>query len=345
MTEMSPLEDDLAAAKRRSEVLEALRAEVAKVIVGQEKVIEQVLVTVLSRGHALMEGVPGLAKTRLVSSLAQAAGLSFQRIQLTPDLAPSDILGAQTIHEDPQTGQRGYRFVPGPIFANMVLADDVNRTPPKTQAALLDAMQDREIRAGAASQQLPDPHLVVATQDPVEQEGTFPLSEALLDRFLLFITVDYPSGPEEWEMVRRVATGQQGQIAAVTSGAEILQFQELVARAPVSDEVLGFAWTLVRASRPNTPDSLDFVDRWVARGVGPRGTLALVTCAKARALLHGRNHATLGDVQAIARPALRHRIAGNHGARANNLTSDRLIEMLLEAIPADQAFARPVLTA
>jgi MoxR-like ATPase len=339
-TEHAP-QDDLAAVKRCKEAYDRLRAELAKVIVGQDKVIEQVLVAILSRGHALLEGVPGLAKTLLVSSLAEATHLAFKRIQFTPDLMPSDVTGTEIIQEDPQTGQRGYRFLPGPIFANMILADEINRTPPKTQAAMLEAMQERQVSAGGKVHRLPDPFFVLATQNPLEQEGTYPLPEAQLDRFLLYIRVDYPSGAEEWEIARRVTTGQMGKIIPIMSGEDIVEYQRLVTRVPVSDQVLGYAWTLVRSSRPATKDSLDFVDRWVAWGAGPRGVLTLVTCAKARAILHGRYHATAGDVQAIVRPALRHRIAGNYAAQANNLTSDRLIEMILEAVPSDRLYEKP----
>jgi len=339
-TENAP-QDDLAAVKRCKEAYERLRAELAKVIVGQDKVIEQVLVAILARGHALLEGVPGLAKTLLVSSLAEATHLAFKRIQFTPDLMPSDVTGTEIIQEHPETGQRGYRFLPGPIFANMILADEINRTPPKTQAAMLEAMQERQVSAGGKVHRLPDPFFVLATQNPLEQEGTYPLPEAQLDRFLLYIRVDYPSGAEEWEIARRVTTGQLGKILPVMSGDDLVEFQRLVTRVPVSDQVLGYAWTLVRSSRPATKDSLDFVDRWVAWGAGPRGVLTLVTCAKARAILHGRYHATVGDVQAIVRPALRHRIAGNYAAQANNLTSDRLIDMILEAVPADRAYEKP----
>jgi len=279
MTSDNAPQDALAAVKRCKEAYDRLRAELAKVIVGQDNVIEQVLVAIFSRGHALLEGVPGLAKTLLVSSLAEATHLAFKRIQFTPDLMPSDVTGTEIIQEDPQTGHRGYNFLPGPIFANMILADEINRTPPKTQAAMLEAMQERQVSAGGKVHRLPDPFFVLATQNPLEQEGTYPLPEAQLDRFLLYIKVDYPSGAEEWEIARRVTTGQQGKIYPIMSGEDIVEYQRLVTRVPVSDQVLGYAWTLVRASRPGTKDSLDFVDRWVAWGAGPRGLLSLVTCA------------------------------------------------------------------
>jgi MoxR-like ATPase len=345
MTSELMSQDDLAAVKRCKESYDQMREELSKVIIGQDKVIEQVLVAIFSRGHALLEGVPGLAKTLLVSSLAEATHLAFKRIQFTPDLMPSDVTGTEIIQEELQTGQRIYKFLPGPIFANMILADEINRTPPKTQAAMLEAMQERQVSAGGKVHRLPDPFFVLATQNPLEQEGTYPLPEAQLDRFLLYIRVDYPTGAEEWEIARRVTTGQLGQISPLMSGTDIIEIQRLVTRVPVSDQVLGYAWALVRATRPGTPEAMDFIDRWVAWGAGPRGVLTLVTCAKARAILHGRYHATAGDVQAIVRPALRHRIAGNYAAQANNLTSDRLIDMLLEAIPAERKYERPAAVA
>ena len=340
-TEKAP-PDDLAAVAKCQASYERIRAELAKVIVGQDRVIEQVLIAIFARGHALLEGVPGLAKTLLISSLAEATHLSFKRIQFTPDLMPSDVTGTEIIQQDLASGERQYKFLPGPIFANMILADEINRTPPKTQAAMLESMQERQVSAGGKMHRLPDPFFVLATQNPLEQEGTYPLPEAQLDRFLLYIRVDYPSGPEEWEIARRVTTGLQGRIDRVVTGDDILAFQQLVTRVPVSDQVLGYAWSLVRASRPTSKEAPEFVDKWVAWGAGPRGVLTLVTCAKARAILYGRYHATIGDIQSIVKPALRHRIAGNYAAQANNLTSDRLIEMLMEAVPADRKYEKPV---
>jgi MoxR-like ATPase len=333
--------DEVAAVGRCHEAYTRLRDELAKVIVGQHEVIEQVLVAMLAQGHALLEGVPGLAKTLLVSSLARALDLSYKRIQFTPDLMPSDVTGTEVIQEDPQTHQRAYRFLPGPVFANLLLADEINRTPPKTQAAMLEAMQERQVSAGGHRHPLPRPFFVLATQNPLEQEGTYPLPEAQLDRFLLHIKLGYPSGAEEWEIARRVTSGQLGQIEPVLSGEAILELQQLVTRVPVSDQVLGYAWALVRATRPGTPEAPDFVNQWVSWGAGPRGVLALIGCAKARAILHGRFHATCGDVTALAKPALRHRLAGNYAAHAHGYTSERLIEMLLEAIPADRVYTPP----
>jgi MoxR-like ATPase len=333
--------DDISAVQRCAQAYSRLRDELAKVIVGQSDVIEQVLIAMFSNGHALLEGVPGLAKTLLVSSLAQSLHLTFKRIQFTPDLMPSDVTGTEVIQEDPQTRQRAYRFLPGPIFANLLLADEINRTPPKTQAAMLEAMQERQVSAGGQMHALPAPFFVLATQNPLEQEGTYPLPEAQLDRFLLYIKVDYPSGPEEWDIARRVTTGQLGQIEAVLHGDDILSMQKLVARVPVSDQVLGYAWALVRATRPGTKEAPEFVNRWISWGAGPRGVLTLVTCAKARAMLHGRYHATVGDVQAVAKSALRHRIAGNYAAQAHGLSSEKLIDMLFEAVPADRKYEKP----
>jgi len=332
---------DIAAVERCQTAYQRLRDELAKVIIGQSDVIEQVLIAMFARGHALLEGVPGLAKTLLVSSLARSLHLSFKRIQFTPDLMPSDVTGTEVIQEDPATRHRAYRFLPGPIFANMLLADEINRTPPKTQAAMLEAMQERQVSAGGQMHTLPAPFFVLATQNPLEQEGTYPLPEAQLDRFLLYIRVDYPSGAEEWEIARRVTTGQIGEIQSVLSGDEIIGLQDLVTRVPVSDQVLGYAWALVRATRPGTPEAPEFVNKWINWGAGPRGVLTLVTCAKARAILYGRYHATIADVQAIAKPALRHRIAGNYAAQAHGLNSEKLIDMLFEAIPADRPYEKP----
>ena len=315
--------------------------QVKRVIIGQDEVVEQVRIGLFVGGHCLITGLPGTAKTLLVRTMAQILGLLFKRIQFTPDLMPSDVTGTQVIQEDQETHVRQYKFLPGPLFANMILADEINRTPPKTQAAMLEAMQERQITSGGDNHRLPDPFFVLATQNPLEQEGTYPLPEAQLDRFLLYIKVNYPTPAEEWEIARRVTGGRLGRIAPSLSGEDIVRMQQLVLRVPVSDQVLGYAWALVRATRPATPEAAEFIDKWVAWGAGPRGVLTLVTCAKARAILHGRHHATIGDIQWLIKPALRHRIAGNYAAQANNLTSDQLIDMLLAAVPADREYARP----
>ena len=265
----NPTPDDLAAVQRCKEAYDRIRTELAEVIVGQSNVIEQVLIAIFARGHALLEGVPGLAKTLLVSSLAEATHLGFKRIQFTPDLMPSDVTGTQIIQEDPETRRRQYQFLPGPLFANMILADEINRTPPKTQAAMLEAMQERQISSGGHVHHLPDPFFVLATQNPLEQEGTYPLPEAQLDRFLLYIKVGYPSPAEEWDIARRVTTGTLGRITPSLTGEDIIQLQKLVLRVPVSDQVLGYAWALVRATRPGTPDGASFVDKWIAWALAP----------------------------------------------------------------------------
>jgi MoxR-like ATPase len=333
--------DDVAAVQQCEKTYHRLREELAKVIVGQNAVIEQVLVAMCARGHALLEGVPGLAKTLLVSTLARALDLSFKRVQFTPDLMPSDLTGTDIIQENLETGAREYRFLSGPLFANLILADEINRTPPKTQAAMLEAMQERQISAGGTIHKLPAPFFVLATQNPLEQEGTYPLPEAQLDRFLLYIRVDYPSAAEEWDIARRVTTGDVREIQPVVASEEILRMQQLVGRVPVSDQVLGYAHALVRASRPGAKEAPEFVNRWVSWGAGPRGVLTLVTAAKARAILYGRYHATVGDVQAVIKPALRHRIAGNYAAQAAAVGSEKLIDMLLEAVPADRKYDKP----
>jgi MoxR-like ATPase len=338
---MPPTTDDVTAVQQCTATYQRLRDELAKIIVGQGDVIEQVLIAMLSRGHALLEGVPGLAKTLLVSSLAKSLHLTFKRIQFTPDLMPSDVTGTEVIQEDPETRIRAYRFLAGPLFANVILADEINRTPPKTQAAMLEAMQERQVTAGGEAHALPAPFFVLATQNPLEHEGTYPLPEAQLDRFLLFIRISYPTGTEEWDIARRVTTGQLGDIQPCVSGDEILRLQDLVLRVPISDQVLGYSWALVRASRPGSEEALDFVNQYVSWGAGPRGVLSLVTCAKARAILHGRYHASVADVQAVAKPALRHRIAGNYSAQSHGIGNERLVEMLMQAIPADRKYERP----
>ncbi len=322
--------DDVQAVEQAHRDCLRLREELRKTIVGQDDVVEQVLIAMLAGGHALLEGVPGVAKTLLVRCLAQALDLTFKRIQFTPDLMPSDITGADVIQEDPQTRERAYRFLPGPIFANLLLADEINRTPPKTQAAMLEAMQERQVSAGGWMHDLPRPFFVLATQNPLDHEGTYPLPEAQLDRFLLYIRVDYPSGPEEWEIARRGHLASIQDVQPCLDGARVLSLQELVRRVPISDQALGYAWALVRSSRPG-PEAAEAVSKWVAWGAGPRGLLTLVACAKARAVMEGRFQATIEDLKRLAKPALRHRIAPNYAAQAEKIDSDQLIASLLEA--------------
>jgi len=334
-------DDKLVAVAEMSRLHDRLRSELAKVIVGQADVIEQVLIAMIARGHCLLEGVPGLAKTLLIHSLAEALSLSFHRIQFTPDLMPSDISGTDVLQEDPITRERRYEFIRGPIFANVVLGDEINRTPPKTQAAMLEAMQERIISAGGKDFKLPDPFFVLATQNPLDQEGTYPLPEAQLDRFLLYIKVDYPTRDEEWHIARRVTSGTLGEIEPIVSGEDILKTQKLVEDMPVCDQVVGYCLELIRSTRPGTDESLDFIDQWVSWGSGPRGVLALMSCAKARALLDGRLHTTIDDVKSIAAPALRHRVSPNYAGLAEGITSERIIEMLLDEVPDDKEFEVP----
>lgn len=319
-----------------------LRDELAKVIVGQDEAIEQSLVAIFAQGHALLEGVPGLAKTLLVSSLARTLQLSFKRLQFTPDIMPSDVTGTDIIQEDPATGRRETKFLPGPLFANMILADEINRTPPKTQSAMLEAMQEHQISSGGKTYPLPDPFFVLATQNPLEQEGTYPLPEAQLDRFLLYIRMDYPREAEEWEIARRGTMEAVQPLAAVISADEVLRFRDLARRVPVSDQVLGYAWTLVRASRPGSRQAFDFINRYVRFGAGPRGLLSLLWSAQARALLYGRYHATLADVKALLKPALRHRVACNYAAQAAGISTDQLLDQLLAAVPDDRLYEKPL---
>ena len=326
--------DDLEGARRLRAAYDTVRAEVAKVIVGQDAVVEQLLVCIFSRGHALLVGVPGLAKTLLVSTLARTLSLSFSRIQFTPDLMPADSTGTEVIQEDRASGTRELKFLRGPVFANVVLADEINRTPPKTQAALLEAMQEHQVTAGGRKHVLPGPFFVLATQNPIEQEGTYPLPEAQLDRFMFLIRVDYPSAEEEMEIVRRHAGPAPADLRVALSGEEILALQGLVARVPVSDAVLEYALSLTRRSRVGGPDAPDFVRDWVSWGAGPRASQYLVMAARARALLRGRTHVAAEDVRAVAHPVLRHRILTNFSAEAEGVTSDLVVTRLLETVSA-----------
>ena len=346
---------DLAAVEKWPEAYKNLMTEVSKVIVGQEEAIEQMVITILARGHALLEGVPGVAKTLMVHSLAQAMNLSFHRIQFTPDLMPSDITGTDVLQKDPVSQELGYKFLKGPIFANIVLADEINRTPPKTQAAMLEAMEERMISVGGEDYGLPNPFFVLATQNPLEQEGTYPLPQVQLDRFMLYVRVNYPSIREEWDIVRNVTTGLIGEralsdIKPALQGSEILEAQELVLRMPASDQVVGYAWALVRASRPGTSardqavaggEAQESITKWINWGAGPRGALALISCAKARALIHGRYHASVEDINWVVGSCLRHRIAPNYMGITSGITSEEIIEMLLKEIPADKEYSKP----
>ena len=309
-----------------------MKAQLGQVIVGQVSVIDEVLIAVFSRGHALLVGVPGVAKTLLISTISRVMDFSFKRIQFTPDLMPSDITGTDVLEEDRATGRREFRFVKGPVFANMVLADEINRTPPKTQAALLEAMQEHGVTVGGVNYRLPEPFFVLATQNPIEQEGTYPLPEAQLDRFLFNITVDYPHKDEESVIIRQVTGPQSDAVEKVLDAGQVLNMQALVRRVPVADHVIDFARDLTRATRPNQPEAPDFVKEMVAWGAGPRAGISLITAAKARAVLYGRYHATTADVAAVAHPVLRHRVLTTFNAEAAGVKSDKVISMLLERL-------------
>jgi len=304
--------------------------ELCETIVGQREVIEELLITLFARGHALVVGVPGLAKTLLVSSLAGCLSLEFHRIQFTPDLMPSDITGTEVIHDDPETGRRAFKFLHGPVFANVILADEINRTPPKTQAALLQAMQERQVSAGGVDYSLAEPFLVLATQNPIEQEGTYPLPEAQLDRFLLNVLVDYPGPDEELEIMRLASGPELPRPAPVLDASEITRLQRLVRRIAVAEHALLFARDVVRASRP-TDGAPDFVRRFVRWGAGPRASLGLVLAGKARAALRGRPCVSTGDIAAVARPVMRHRLILNFEAESEGFRADDLVDRLLES--------------
>ena len=323
------INDDKTAVEKLNAVYGRMKEEIGQVIVGQQPVIEQVLMAVFCRGHALLVGVPGLAKTLLVSTLAQALDLSFRRIQFTPDLMPADITGTDVLEVDQETGRRGFRFVQGPVFANMLLADEINRTPPKTQAALLEAMQERHVTVGERTMHLPVPFFVLATQNPIEQEGTYPLPEAQLDRFLFNIVVDYPNEAEEREIIRRVTGPSAGSVSRLMGAEDILQLQEIVKRVPVGDHVIDFAAAIARATRPKEKEAPDFVREMVAWGAGPRAGIGLISAAKAHAVLRGRVHATTHDVVAVAVPVLRHRVLTTFNAEAAGVSSDEIIRRIL----------------
>lgn len=321
---MTSYNSDIDAAKALTEKIATLRKAIGQVIVGQDDVVNKLLISILCNGHSLLVGVPGLAKTLLVKTLADVLDLSFKRIQFTPDLMPSDITGAEILNE-----QRQFNFLKGPIFANIILADEINRTPPKTQAALLEAMQERSITAGGTLYQLPAPFFVLATQNPIEQEGTYPLPEAQLDRFMFMITLDYPSFEEEVMIVKNTTGAMKTSLTKVLSGEEILQFQELVRRVPVPDNVLQYAVGLVHKTRPSLPNATETSKQYIAYGAGPRASQYLVLGAKCHALLNGKYSPDMEDVQAMALSVLRHRVVRNYKAEAEGITQESLIKQLL----------------
>ncbi|GAA5477708.1 hypothetical protein Hhel01_01198 [Haloferula helveola] len=331
--------DDKAAVEKLHKVYGSMKEQVGRVIVGQEEVVEQALMAIFCKGHALLVGVPGLAKTLLVSTLSKALDLSFKRVQFTPDLMPADITGTDVLEVNPETGHRGFRFVHGPIFANLILADEINRTPPKTQAALLEAMQERHVTVGEHTLDLPKPFFVLATQNPIEQEGTYPLPEAQLDRFLFNIVVDYPTDEEEREIIRRVTSPGGEELGPMMNAEEIVHLQEVVKRVPVGDHVIDFAAKLTRATRPKEASAPEFVKEMVGWGAGPRAGISLISAAKAHAVLRGRFHATTGDVAAVAKPVLRHRVLTTFNAEAAGVTSDQVVERLLETLSPKEEIA------
>ncbi|RCS41082.1 MoxR family ATPase [Bremerella cremea] len=325
-------ENDAAAAAKLAESYELLQREIGRVIVGQQEVVEQLLISLFAGGHCLLEGVPGLAKTLMVRSLANALHLEFNRIQFTPDLMPSDITGTEIIQENRATGERAYRFVRGPIFSNVILADEINRTPPKTQAALLESMQEKQVTAGGTKHALPSPFFVLATQNPIEQEGTYPLPEAQLDRFMFNVRIDYPSELEELEIVKRTTADIDTTITPLLTGEEIIRLSQVVRRVPVADPVAQYAIRLVRLTRKVEGTSSPMAP-YIQWGAGPRASQFLVLGAKARAILHGREFATTEDIQAVALPVLRHRIRTSFNADAEGITTDHVIQKILESTP------------
>lgn len=321
---------DLDALKQLKEAHDTMLNEVGKVIVGQHQVVNELLISLLARGHCLLVGVPGLAKTLLISTLAQVLDLKFNRIQFTPDLMPSDITGTEIAEEDRSSGKRAFKFIKGPVFANIVLADEINRTPPKTQAALLQAMQEHEVTAAGQTYKLDEPFFVLATQNPIEQEGTYPLPEAQLDRFMFNLWVDYPSLAEEKTIVSSTTSAQMATVNKVLSANEIHALQDLVRRVPVSDNVIEFAVKLVRMSRPNSDEAPQFIKDYVSWGCGPRASQYLVLGAKTRAALDGRPTPEIDDVKAVALPVLRHRIVSSFNAEADGVKVDSLVQQLLD---------------
>jgi len=328
--------DDQQVIERLGSAVDSIREQLQQVIVGQDAVVEQLLISLFSRGHCMLEGVPGLAKTLLISTLARALNLSFSRIQFTPDLMPADITGTDIIEENRSTGQREMRFLEGPLFSHIILADEINRTPPKTQAALLEAMQERQVTVGRVRHQLSDPFFVLATQNPIEQEGTYPLPEAQQDRFMFKVMVTYPSFDEEFEVARRTTTTVADPVVPVVAPEEILALQDLVREVPVSDHVIRYTLSLVRQTRVGEQGVPEVAAEQLAWGAGPRAVQNLIIGAKARALIHRRTHVTIEDVQALAHPVLRHRIVVNFAAESDGVSSDDIIDQLLQSTPTQE---------
>ncbi|RJP38290.1 MAG: MoxR family ATPase [Phycisphaerales bacterium] len=327
--------NDVAIVDQLVAAYEQIRAQIGRVIVGQDGVIDEVLIALFCEGHCVLEGVPGLAKTLLISTLAQSMSLSFSRVQFTPDLMPSDITGTEVIEEDKSSGARSLRFVRGPIFANCVLADEINRTPPKTQSALLEAMQEHQVTAAGIAHKLPRPFFVLATQNPIEQEGTYPLPEAQLDRFMMKILVDYPSEEEEFQIVKTTTAERDVRVERTLSARNVIELQSTVRRVPCADHVIRYAMRLVRATRVDRGEVPKMVHDYVAWGAGPRASQNLILCGKARAILKGRYYVSAEDVAAVAHPVLRHRIITNFNAEADGVRPDHIIDELIRTIPPD----------
>ena len=314
---------DVEAVDALSNAYQEIRAEIAKVIVGQDEVVKTVLISIFSNGHCLLVGVPGLAKTLLVQTVANVLDLSFNRIQFTPDLMPSDIIGSEILGDD-----RNFKFIKGPVFSNIILADEINRTPPKTQAALLEAMQEKSVTAGGVTHQLPKPFFVLATQNPIEQEGTYPLPEAQLDRFMFNVSLTYPSFEEELAIVKNTTSNQVQQLNRILSSAQIAYFQQLIKQIPVSDHVLDYAVKLVSKTRPNTIYATDEVNKYISWGAGPRASQNLIIGAKCHAAIHKKYSPDIEDVQAVAYPILKHRMVRNYKAEAENISAEKIISNL-----------------
>jgi MoxR-like ATPase len=329
---MNSNSDEVAIIERARTVSDALKTEIAKQVIGQHHVIEHLLICLLSGGHSLLVGVPGLAKTLLVRTMANAMHLNFQRIQFTPDLMPADITGTNILEEDQATGRRDFAFIPGPLFANLILADEINRTPPKTQAALLEAMQEHSVSVSRTTYPLAEPFFVMATQNPIEQEGTYPLPEAQLDRFMFNLILDYPSSQEEVQILQATTTGEIPQVQPIVTGEEIIQFQKTLRRIPVSQAALEYTVRLIQATRPSSSNATADVKRFVRWGAGPRASQQLVFASKVRAAMNGRYNVEIEDLKALATPILRHRILLNYHAEAEHLTPDGLISKLIYEI-------------
>ena len=342
------IEGDLSAIERLNDGYRRIIKELSKAIVGQSDVIEQLLIAIFAKGHCLLVGVPGLAKTLMIRTLSDALNLSFSRIQFTPDLMPSDITGTEVLQEDKTTGQRVFKFLPGPIFSNVILADEINRTPPKTQAALLEAMQEKQVTIGGTRHKLPEPFFVLATQNPIEQEGTYPLPEAQQDRFMFNVLVDYPTEDEEFKIVEMTTATHVPKLDKIISANEILEMQEIVRKVPVAPYVIRYAMKFARLTRKEKGDVPDFIKEYVTWGAGPRASQNLVLGAKARAVLHGRYYVSCEDIRAVAVPVLRHRIVTNFNAEAEGIRSETIIQRLADIIPRDpneEALARGKVTA